>query len=193
MPAPDLPSASVFIATSLDGYIAREDGRIDWLEAWSGDGDCGYADFIASVDTLVLGRKSFETVLTFGTWPYEGLRVVVLSSGSPESPAELAASVEVLNLSPADCLRQLGATGSRRVYVDGGVTIQRFLRAGVIQDVTLTRTPVLIGSGRPLFGELAEDLVLTHLSSRAYPDGLVQSRYRIGGRPERSQTSREDS
>jgi len=179
MPESDLPRASVFIATSLDGFIAREDGAIDWLEGWTGDGDCGYSDFIASVDTLILGRKSFEKVLTFGGWPYEGLRVVVLSSGSPTIPDTLRSSVEVLNLSPAECLRQLGATGSRNVYVDGGVTIQRFLRAGVIQDVILTRIPVLIGQGLPLFGELAEDIVLMHLGTTAYPDGMVQSRYRI--------------
>ncbi|GAB5534067.1 MAG: dihydrofolate reductase family protein [Rubricoccaceae bacterium] len=176
-----LPRASVFIATSLDGFIAREDGEIDWLEGWSGDGDCGYSDFIASVDTLILGRKSFEKVLSFGEpWPYEGLRVVVLSSGSFNIPEGLSSTVEEMNLEPADVLRQLGATGSRHVYVDGGVTIQRFLRAGAIQELTLTRIPVLIGSGLPLFGELAADIVLEHLGTTAYPDGLVQSRYRIG-------------
>ena len=177
---PDLPRASVFIATTLDGFIAREDGAIDWLEGWSGDGDCGYTDFITSVDTLVLGRNSFEKVLTFDQpWPYEGLRVVVLSSGSLSVPDALAASVEVMTLEPVPLLRQLGATGSRHVYVDGGVTIQRFLRAGAVQDVTLTRVPVLIGSGLPLFGELTDDIELAHVETTAYPDGLVQSRYRV--------------
>ncbi|MEO0559571.1 MAG: dihydrofolate reductase family protein [Bacteroidota bacterium] len=179
MSEPALPHASVFIATSLDGFIARDDGAIDWLEQWSGDGDCGYSDFIASVDTLVLGRASFEKVLTFETWPYAGVRVVVLSSGSPDIPDALRGSVEILNLPPILCLRQLATTGSRRVYVDGGLTIQRFLRAGAIQDLILTRVPVLLGSGRPLFGELANDMVWTHLETTTYPDGLVQSRYRI--------------
>ena len=177
---PDLPRASVFIATTLDGFIAREDGAIDWLEGYRGDGDCGYTDFIASVDTLVLGRKSFEKVLTFDQpWPYEGLRVVVLSSGSPPVPEALASSVEVMNLEPVALLRQLGQTGTRHVYVDGGVTIQRFLRAGVIQEMVLTRVPVLLGSGLPLFGELATDIELEHLETTTYPDGLVQSRYRV--------------
>jgi dihydrofolate reductase len=175
-----LPEASIFIATTLDGFIAREDGAIDWLEGWSGDGDCGYSDFIASVDTLVMGRKSFEKVLTFDQpWPYGELRVVVLSSGSLNVPHALASTVEVMNLEPAALLRQLGATGTQRVYVDGGVTIQRFLRAGVIQDVILTRVPVLIGSGLPLFGELAEDIELAHVETTTYQDGLVQSRYRL--------------
>ena len=180
MTKPDLPRASVYIATSLDGFIARTDGSIDWLPPMSAEEDYGYGDFIATVDTMVLGRKSFEKVLTFGSWPYpDHLRIVVLSSGTPTVPDELAQVVEVMDLEPVECLRQLGATGTRHVYVDGGVTIQRFLRAGVIQNITVTTVPVLIGSGLCLFGELANDITLTHLETTAYPDGLVQSRYRV--------------
>ena len=176
---PDLPEAAVFIATSLDGFIAREDGALDWLPQPSAEDDYGYTDFMASVDALVMGRKTFETVLTFGVWPYGKRRVVVLSSGAPAVPEARRSSVEVLALEPADLLRRLGDDGVRRVYVDGGQTIQRFLRVGLIGELVLTRVPVLIGSGIPLFGELAEDVALEHVATQAFPNGLVQSRYRI--------------
>ena len=178
-----LPEAAVFIATSLDGFIAREDGGLDWLpqpDGGAGGGeDHGYADFMASVDALVMGRKTFETVRSFGVWPYGSTRVVVLSTGGPAVPEAIRPSGEVGGGAPAGLLRRLGADGVRRVYVDGGQTIQRFLRAGLISDLVLTRVPVLPGSGIPLFGEVTEDVALEHVATRAFPNGLVQSRYRI--------------
>ena len=183
MPANQLPEAAVFIAVSLDGYIAREDGSLDWLDGRNdgGAGDYGYTDFMASIDTLVMGRKTFEKVLEFGAWPYAGQRVVVLSSGSPPVPDELASDVELFSLEPEALLRHLGATGTRRAYVDGGQTIQRFLRAGLIQEMIITRIPVLIGSGLPLFGDVPEDIELEHVGTHAFANGLVQSRYRVVG------------
>lgn len=179
----DLPEAAVFIATSLDGFIAREDGSLDWLLGQSGGTDHGYQDFIASIDTLVMGRNTFEKVLTFGSWPYAEKRVVVLSSGSPTVPEELSPSVEVLSLEPPDLMSHLSETGTRRVYVDGGQTIQRFLRAGLIHELTITRVPVLIGSGIPLFGRLEDDVELEHAETKAFSSGLVQSRYRVVNAP----------
>lgn len=183
MAATKLPEAAVFIATSLDGYIAREDGSLDWLLSRdeSEESDYGYADFMASVDTLVMGRKTFETVRGFGVWPYATKRVVVVSSGAPTVPGELKPAPEVLALAPEDLLRYLGESGSRRVYVDGGQTIQRFLRAGLIHELIITRVPVLIGSGRPLFGELPGDVELAHVETQVFANGLVQSRYRVAG------------
>ena len=181
MPRTDLPEAAAFIATSLDGYIAREDGRLDWLEGWGGEGDHGYAAFMASIDTLVMGRKTFEQVLGFGSWPYAGKRVVVLSSRPLAVPEGLRPSVEVQSLEPADLMRRLAASGTRRVYVDGGQTIQRFLRAGLIGEMIITRVPVLIGAGIPLFGHLDEDVALEHVETEAFASGLVQSRYRVVG------------
>ncbi|MEM1126040.1 MAG: dihydrofolate reductase family protein [Bacteroidota bacterium] len=181
MNSASLPDAAVFIATSLDGYIAREDGALDWLlhyEAAEGE-DHGYADFMATIDTLVMGRKTFEKVLTFGAWPYQSTRVVVLSARGVEVPEALASRVEVLALEPAALLQHLGATGSRRVYVDGGQTIQRFLQAGLIREMIITRAPVLIGTGIPLFGVLSQDLNLEHMSTQAFANGLIQSRYRV--------------
>jgi dihydrofolate reductase len=173
----NLPEAAVFIATSLDGYIAREDGSLDWLLSRAGDGDYGYAEFIATIDVIVMGRKSFEAVLDSDPWLYEGTRVVVLSTGSPEVPEALRSSVEVLSLEPGPLLRHLAASGVRRVYVDGGQTIQGFLRAGLIQEITITRVPVLIGSGIPLFGDLPKDVPLDHVGTETFPNGMVQSRY----------------
>ncbi len=181
MPAAPLPEAAVYIAASLDGFIARPDGDIDWLTAvGEGDGgDYGYAAFMATIDTLVMGRKTFEKVLTFGVWPYRGKRVVVLSSGIVRVPEKQAASVEVLSLDPAALLQHLGATGTERVYVDGGQTIQRFLRAGLLHELTLTHIPILLGAGIPLFGHLPHDVALSHVETRSFSNGLVQSRYRI--------------
>ena len=177
-----LPEAVVFIAASLDGYIARSDGDLDWLvgRSESDGGDHGYADFMESIDTLVMGRKTFEKVLSFDPWPYTGTRVIVLSTGSVGVPDALKSTVEVVSLEPEALLRYLGVTGARRVYVDGGQTIQRFLRAGLIHEMTVTRAPVLIGSGVPLFGGLSEDIEWEHIETQAFSNGLVQSRYRVG-------------
>lgn len=161
-------------------YIARADGGLDWLpEAPAGE-DYGYAAHRASVDTLVLGRTTFETVLSFGVaWPYAGLRVVVLSHGAPRVPDGL--DVAVMAGEPAELVRALGETGSRRVWVDGDETVQRFLRAGLVSELIVTRVPVLLGDGVPLFGPLDGDVARAHVETQAYPDGMVQSRYRPAG------------
>ncbi len=172
--------ASVFIATSLDGYIARHDGNLDWLHSGAGSGpvDYGYDAFMATVDALVMGRKTYDTVLGFARWPYGTKPVFVLSSGRL-APAPEGAVVEHLSGDPAQVVLQLEARGIRHVYVDGGDTIQRFLRAGLIQRLIVNRIPVLIGSGIPLFGETGRDIVLQHVGTRAYATGLVQSEYRV--------------
>jgi len=173
---------SVFIATSLDGFIARKNGDLDWLpgsDGAAGSEDHGYQEFFASIDTLVMGRKTYELVLTFGEWPYRGKRVVVLSSRYPKIPTRFAEEVEGISASPAELVRQLEASGSVHVYVDGGKTIQSFLQAGLMDDVTITRVPVLLGEGIPLFGALAQDIKLQHESTRSFESGLVQSRYKV--------------
>lgn len=174
-----LPEAAVFIATSLDGYIAREDGGLDWLPGFAAGEDYGYAAFMATVDALVVGRHTYETVRGFGDWPYGETRVVVLSRRGVDVPEALRATVEVRAGEPADVLRALGAEGVRRVYLDGGRTVQGFLRAGLVTEMVLTRVPVLLGAGIPLFGPLDGDVRLRHVETRAFPSGLVQSRYRV--------------
>lgn len=168
--------ASVFIGTSLDGFIARANGDIDWLPADAEEH--GYEAFIASVDALVIGRKTYETVLGFDTWPYGEKPVFVLST-EPLAPAPPGAVVEHMSGDPAEIVAQLAERGVRHIYVDGGITIQRFLQAGLIQRLIITRVPVLIGSGIPLFGPLLGDIALSHVATRQYASGLVQSEYRI--------------
>lgn len=167
--------ASVFIATSLDGFIARPDGGLDWLPQDGGEAH-GYDEFIATVDAMVIGRNTYQTVLGFGAWPYGRTPVFVLST-RPLAPAPAEAVVERLSGEPNDIVAQLDARGVQHAYVDGGITIQRFLRAGQIQRLIITRIPVLLGSGIPLFGDLPEDIVLRHIRTRQYPSGLVQSEY----------------
>jgi dihydrofolate reductase len=175
--------ASVFIGTSLDGFIARADGALDFLPP--GDGEPhGYDEFMATVDALVMGRKTFETVLTFDAWPYGEKPVVVLST-RPLAPVPRGATAERMSGPPADIVSALAARGIRHIYVDGGITIQRFLQAGLIQRLIITRVPVLIGAGIPLFGALQRDIVLRHVETRQYASGLVQSEYVVNGRVDR--------
>jgi len=171
-------TASVFVGTSVDGFIARRNGGLDFLPADGGEPH-GYDEFIASVDTIVIGRKTFETVLTFGEWPYGDKRVVVLSSHLLDLSTVRGGVVEHMDGSPAEIVAKLAAGGARHLYVDGGVTIQRFLQAGLIDRLVITRVPVLIGDGIPLFGSLPRDLRLRHVTTRSYPSGLVQSEYDV--------------
>jgi dihydrofolate reductase len=171
-------TVSVFIGTSVDGFIARPNGALDFLPEGGGEPH-GYTEFIASVDAIVIGRKTFETVLAFEAWPYGDKRVVVLSSHPIDFSAVRGGIAEQMAGSPAEIVSQLAATGAHHLYVDGGVTIQGFLRAGVIQRLVITRVPVLIGQGIPLFSTLPHDIRLKHISTRHFPSGLVQSQYDV--------------
>lgn len=174
-----MTTAHVFIATSLDGFIARPDGDIDWLlQRDDPTEDHGYSDFIADKDVIVMGRGSYEKVLTFDTWFYER-PVVVLSERLADSPVPeaLKSKVRFSNLAPMELMEDLKRQGVRRVYVDGGQVVQSFLCDGLIADMVITTVPVLIGSGRPLFGALQQDVELILVSSRCFPSGLVQSTY----------------
>jgi dihydrofolate reductase len=173
-------TVSVFIGTSLDGFIARPNGDLDFLPADGGEPH-GYNELIASVDAIVIGRKSFEKVLTFDPWPYGDKRVVVLSSRPVDLSAAVGGVVEQMAGTPAEIVAQLAASGAHHLYIDGGITIQRFLRAGLIQRLIITRVPVLIGEGAPLFGALPRDIRLLHVATRHYPSGLVQSEYHVAG------------
>lgn len=168
---------SVFVGVSVDGFIARRDGALDFLPT-----DCephGYEEFIATIDALVIGRKTFETVLGFPEWPYGDKRVVVLSSRPLDFSAVSGRNVEQMAGAPQEIAAKLAARGVQHVYVDGGITIQGFLRAGLVDRLTMTRVPVLIGDGIPLFGSLPRDVQLQHLATHTYPSGLVKSEYRV--------------
>lgn len=170
--------ASAFIATSLDGFIAREDGSLDWLPEGGGEPH-GYDEFMASVDVLILGRHTYETVLSFASWPYGDKPVVVLSRKLTALAAPEGAVCRLMSGPPGEVLARLGGQGFRHAYVDGGITLQGFLQAGLLQRLIVTRVPVLLGAGIPLFGPLAHDLRFEHVATRAYPSGLVQSEYRL--------------
>ena len=215
---PPAATAFVFIATSLDGFIAREDGAIDWLAgppppadlevapgapselpreglgagASAGGarasvaiqpepaGDYGYQAFFDSVDALVMGRNTFDLVRTFGHWPYGTKPVVVLTSRPLELPPDLRSTVQVLAGRPEDVAVRLAARGLRRLYVDGGRVVQSFLAAGLVERLILTRIPVLLGKGIPLFGALpGGDVRLRHVRTRTFVTGLVQSEYLV--------------
>jgi dihydrofolate reductase len=176
-------TVSVFVGASVDGFIARPNGDLDWLPEGGGEPH-GYTEFIASVDAIVIGRKTFEKVLTLGPWFYGDKRVVVLSSRSVDLSPVGGAPVEHMAGPPADIVARLAARGINHLYVDGGITIQRFLRAGLVQRLIITRVPVLIGDGIPLFGSLPHDVRLHHVATRDFPSGLVQSEYHVVTSPD---------
>ena len=169
--------ASVFVGTSLDGFIARVDGAFDFLPADGGEPH-GHEEFMASVDALIIGRKTYEVVLSLGGWHYGEKPVFVLSSNEL-APAPPGAMVERMSGDPTDIVSQLAARGFGHAYVDGGQTIQDFLGAGLIQRLILTRVPVLIGTGISLFGPVSSDIALKHITTRQFASGLVQSEYEV--------------
>ncbi len=174
---------SVFIATSLDGFIARLDGSLDWLDAANAvvppGEDCGYQAFMSTVDTLVMGRYTFEQVLTFGEWPYGNTPVVVMSHREWRLPSNAPRTVTSSHETPTSLVARLSAQGHRHLYIDGGLTIQRFLAEGLIDELIMTIIPILLGTGKPLFGPLPADINLSHVATRVYAFGFVQHQYRI--------------
>ena len=178
--------ASIYVGISLDGYIAREDGGLDWLEGSdeeaasdSGKEDYGYDSFMGSIDVLIFGRITFEQVLSFGKWPYGTKRVIVLSSTLTKLPDDLPDSVELRNSSPAELMSELEQSGAKNLYVDGGKTIQGFLNADLIDEIIITKIPILIGNGIPLFGPLTDDIKLRHIETHSFENGFVQSKYEV--------------
>jgi len=178
-----MTSGNVFIACSLDGFIARPDGDVDWLTAASdGVEDYGYAGFIAGMDGLVMGRGSYEKVLSFGGWPYEK-PVVVLSQSlnAAAIPDSLRSRVRISRATPGELMEELADEGWDHAYIDGGQVISSFLRDGLISEMVIARLPILLGAGLPLFSGLADDIALRHIRTVSYDSGLVQTTYNIGG------------
>lgn len=171
-------TVSVFVGTSLDGFIARVNGDLDFLPGGGGEPH-GYEEFMATIDAIVIGRNTFEKVLTFKAWPYGDKRVVVLSSRPLDLCAARGGVVEQMAGAPGEIVARLAASGAQHLYVDGGITIQRFLRAGAIQRLIITRVPVLIGEGISLFGSLPRDVRLRHVVTESYRSGLVKSEYAV--------------
>lgn len=177
-----MTTGHVFIATSLDGFIARKDHALDWLPQDKIEGeDTGYETFISSVDGLIMGRGTFEKILTFGDWPYSK-PVTVLSKTLTQDviPDELEGKVRISQLSPREIMKSLAEEGWKRVYVDGGQIIQSFLKERLIEDMVITLIPVLIGEGIRLFGKTDGDVNLKLIASQAFPvSGMIQNHYKV--------------
>ena len=174
-------SGHVFIAASLDGFIAREDGDIDWLTKQPTEGeDHGYERFIDSVDGVVMGRNTFRKVLSFDHWPFRKPVVVLSDSlGEADLPSELVGKVTLSNDSPNGLAAHLFHRGWRNAYIDGGRLIQSFLKERLVETMTITHVPILLGRGTPLFSDAGRDIDLTLLSSTHFPSGLVTNRYKV--------------
>ncbi len=173
----------VYIAVSVDGFIARSDDDVSWLDhpdyAMPGDEDFGYRDLMRTIDALVMGRRSFEKVLSFGTWPYQETPVIILSGSQLDIPGNMSAKVRTADATPDQLVRQWEADGLKRLYIDGGETIRRFLRAGLIDEITLTQIPILLGEGISLFAGLGMEVELKRQQTRSYDNGFVQTTYQV--------------
>lgn len=173
---------SVFIAMSLDGFIARENGSIDWLEKFNKtapkDEDCGYTEFSKSIDVMVMGKNTFKKVLSFTPWPYS-VPVYVLTTTGVDIPERLANRVFSTSEDPKKLYLKLKKKGYQHLYTDGGITIQGFLRSGLVDEMTISTIPVILGSGSRLFGALNSEIDLVHQSTVSYPFGLVQTKYLV--------------
>ncbi len=168
---------TVYIGTSLDGFIARKDGNLDWLAQFESEEiRDSYTEFASTIDAIVIGRGTFEKVLTFPAWPYEK-KVFVLSASMKQVPEELKGIVAILAMKPKALLSHLSKEGLSSIYVDGGKVIQNFLNDDCIDELIITKLPVLIGSGISLFGHLDDDLQFNHMRTKVYANGLVQSHY----------------
>jgi len=168
---------------SVDGFLARPDDALDFLDA-GGQEPHGFTEFIASVDVVVLGRRTFDVVMKLTHLPLYGKTPVVVLSNRPlVFPPAKSGAPERMSGEPAEIVKQLESRGFQHVYVDGGITVQRFLAAGLIDRLVITRVPVLVGAGIPLFGALPRDVTLHHVATRSYKSGLVQSEYEIQAAP----------
>ena len=166
---------------SVDGFLARLDDALDFLHSGEQEPH-GFKEFLASVDVVVIGRRTFEVVLKLGHFALYGNKpVIVLSSRALDFSSVKGAIVEQTSGEPTEIVRQLNARAFKHAYLDGGVTIQRFLAAGCIDRLVITRVPVLIGAGIPLFGRVPRDIQLSHVATHSYTGGLVQSEYQVGG------------
>lgn len=181
---------SVFIATSTDGYIATEDGDVNWLHTagkqdvdMGDNSDLGFKKYIDSVDCMIMGRKSMEKIASFSLpieqWPYKNLSIFVLSSTLTEIPSGIHGPTEIYNGDVPTLLEKLSNKGFKHAYIDGGSTITSFLNLGLIDKMCITLAPVILGKGKPLFGTLQKQIKLDTISAIAYPNNFIQTNYTV--------------
>lgn len=170
------PKISVYIATSIDGYIARKDGNLDWLQyGHTGDEDYGFKNFINSVDALILGRKTYQVVSGFDEWPYKGKRVIVLS----QTLKDIRQEAELYSGQLPELLSKLHSENIKHIWVDGGITASKFLEAGLVDELTVSIIAMVLGSGIPLFSVMNKEHSCHLISTQPYPSGLVQLKYEV--------------
>ncbi len=174
------PKMSVYIATSIDGYIAKKDDGLDWLETFSPppdnlDEDYGFKKFLNQVDALIMGRNTYKIASSANMWPYEGKRVIVLSS----TLSSVCDRAEIYNGDIIHLIKKLYSEGIKNIYVDGGKTISQYLNEGLIDELIISIIPVILGSGIPLFNNILHDSWCHLVSSQSYSNGLVQLRYEV--------------
>jgi dihydrofolate reductase len=181
---------SVFIATSVDGYIATEDGGVDWLHSAGNpdvdlgdEADMGFADYMANIDCMIMGRKCMEKISSFNLspeqWPYGDIRIIVLSNTIKEPPANLHGKVEIYSGEITTLISNLETSGLKHAYIDGGTTITSFINLELINELCLTRAPILLGSGRPLFGKMKKQIKLEKALAKTYPNDFIQVNYKV--------------
>jgi dihydrofolate reductase len=170
---------TVYIAQSLDGYIADKNGRIDWLNDISNpeNDDFGFSDFMNDIDAIVMGRNTFQQVLSFGVWPYTK-PVYVISTSMNKIPDEISDKVTLLKSVPVEIIKTLHKQGFKNLYIDGGLLIQSFLSEDLIDELIITTIPVLLGGGTSLFGELKETLKFEHIQTEVLLNSLVKCHYK---------------
>src|SRR6476620_9210661 len=168
----------VYVGTSLDGFIARTDGDFDWLTQFANaDAIHSYEEFMNRIDAIVIGRGTFEKILSFSSWPSEK-KAFVLSTSLKQLPYTLSDKAVLLSMKPKELLGYLSGMGFSSIYVDGGKVIQSFLKEDLIDDLIISKVPVLIGNGIPLFGYLNVDLKFKHMRTETQSNGLVRSYYK---------------
>jgi dihydrofolate reductase len=170
------PKISIYIATSIDGYIAKKDGNLDWLQyGHLGDEDYGFKKFINSIDTLILGRNTYQVVSGFEEWPYKGKRVVVLS----HTLKDVRKEAELFCGQLTDLLSKLYSENVRHIWVDGGITASKFLEDGLVDELTISIIAMVLGNGIPLFSTMNQEHKCRLISTHSYPSGLVQLKYEV--------------
>jgi|TARA_R110000737_G_scaffold348572_1_gene382752 dihydrofolate reductase len=181
---------SIFIATSVDGFIAKEDGSVDWLHTAGKQGvdlgvqaDMGMNDHMSTVDCMIMGRKCMDTIssmnLTSEQWPYGAIKIIVLSNTIKEAPENLKDKVEMYSGDLQKLILILENEGFKHAYIDGGTTIQSFLNLKLINEITITKAPILLGEGKSLFGKTFSDIKLVEAEAIAYPNDFIQVKYKV--------------
>jgi len=181
---------SVYIATSADGYIATTDGGVDWLHSagdpnadMSKNPDMGFNRFIASVDCMIMGRKCMQAISSFNLtdeqWPYPETKIYVLSHSIIKPPPNLTGKVEMYSGDITELMQQLEASGHKHAYIDGGATITAFINLQLINEMIITKAPVILGKGIPLFGEINTRVNLINSEAVAFPNDFIQIKYEV--------------